>query len=235
MVQSTSLSDVIYKELLTRIEQKQYKQGDRLPTELMLSEEFNASRPVIRAALQKLKDAGFIISIRGSGSFVKLDSDPTLTQFTPVVDIQELIQCFDYRTILEGEIAYNAALHRNERDLIALKNTYELALQHLDQDYEGEMRRDLRFHLALAQASHNRFYFQALKILTSQLLDSISQVADHYATNTQLLYQLKDFWHSEIMRAIELGDPILAKTAMQMHVQRAKSNFLVPHQTYLNK
>ena len=48
----SSRSSLIYKELLLRIQQEQYKEGDKLPTETALCEEFKVSRPVIRALRQ---------------------------------------------------------------------------------------------------------------------------------------------------------------------------------------
>ncbi|WP_280435740.1 GntR family transcriptional regulator [Nocardia carnea] len=44
--------------------------GDRLPSESELSRLFGASRVTIRAALQSLKDQGYIRIVRGSGSIV---------------------------------------------------------------------------------------------------------------------------------------------------------------------
>ena len=52
----SSRSSLIYKELLLRIQQEQYKEGDKLPTETALCEEFKVSRPVIRAALEQLRE-----------------------------------------------------------------------------------------------------------------------------------------------------------------------------------
>ena len=76
-----SRSPYIYKELLIRIQQGDYKEGEKLPTENQLSEEFHASRPVIRSALEQLRQENYVESIRGSGTFVKQTRDPTLTRF----------------------------------------------------------------------------------------------------------------------------------------------------------
>ena len=116
----SSRSSLIYKELLLRIQQEQYKEGDKLPTETALCEEFKVSRPVIRAALEQLREGNYIESIRGSGSFVRQTKDPTLISFAPISDLKEAIQCMEYRTILEPQIAYQATINSNERDRILL-------------------------------------------------------------------------------------------------------------------
>lgn len=222
-----SRSTLIYKELLLRIQQGCYKEGDKLPTEFQLSNEFHVSRPVIRAALEKLRIENYIESIRGSGSFVKQTTDPTLIRFAPISDLKEAIQCMEYRAILEPEIAFQAAINSNGRDHGMLKEVFEQACNHEGESVHENVHNDLNFHLTLANISHNRFYFQAMKMLTEQILDSISQVAWHFGNKSKDLCQLKDFWHREIVRGVLIGDAALARTAMEMHIRRAMSNLVM--------
>lgn len=226
----SSRSSLIYKELLLRIQQEQYKEGDKLPTETALCEEFKVSRPVIRAALEQLREGNYIESIRGSGSFVRQTKDPTLISFAPISDLKEAIQCMEYRTILEPQIAYQAAINSNERDRILLKEALATSCNHRGESVRDNVHNDLNFHLTLANISHNRFYYQAMKMLTIQILDSISQVAWHFGTKSEDLCLLKDFWHREIVRGILIGDAELAKIAMQMHIRRAMSNLVLQSQ-----
>lgn len=58
----------IVRELSQRI--AKMKQGDQLPTELALSEEFGVSPMTVRRALGILADAGRITAVRGRGTFV---------------------------------------------------------------------------------------------------------------------------------------------------------------------
>jgi GntR family transcriptional regulator len=63
--------------LRRRIATGEYQPGDRLPAEYRLTEEFAVSLPVIRTALQVLRDQGFIKTVMGSGSFVCASGEST--------------------------------------------------------------------------------------------------------------------------------------------------------------
>lgn len=64
----------IYKEvkadLLEKINQGQYKSGDRLPSERVLSEQYGVSRMTLRQALNELEGEGFLTKAQGRGTFV---------------------------------------------------------------------------------------------------------------------------------------------------------------------
>lgn len=60
----------VYKELVKRIENNEYKVNTLIPSEAMLQKEFNVSRITVRRSLQDLELAGFIKIIKGKGAFV---------------------------------------------------------------------------------------------------------------------------------------------------------------------
>ncbi len=52
------------------IESEQFKDGDCLPTETELAQQFEISRPTVRQAMSNLVNQGYITRVRGKGSFV---------------------------------------------------------------------------------------------------------------------------------------------------------------------
>ncbi|KRL20047.1 transcriptional regulator, GntR family [Lentilactobacillus kisonensis DSM 19906 = JCM 15041] len=60
----------IYNQILKMIKQMQFPPGSKLPSEEVLSSEFNVSRVTLRTALSLLKEDGVIQSIHGQGHFV---------------------------------------------------------------------------------------------------------------------------------------------------------------------
>ena len=69
-VHSVSLSDYVYEELLHQFQTGKYSPGSRLPGELKLAQEFRVSRPIVRGALSHLRDDGYVVSKKGSGSYL---------------------------------------------------------------------------------------------------------------------------------------------------------------------
>ena len=145
-------------------------------------------------------------------------------------DLREAIQCMKYRAILEPEIAYQAAVNSNEKDHAVLRQVLDQVCAHKGESVKENVHNDLNFHLTVASIAHNRFYYQAMKMLADQILDSISQVAWHFGNKSEDLCFLKDFWHRDIVRAILIRDAELARTAMEMHIRRAMSNLILQTQ-----
>jgi GntR family transcriptional regulator len=56
--------------LETKIHSQEFKENDRLPSELELCKEFNVSRVTVRHALSELMKAGLIYRDRGRGTFI---------------------------------------------------------------------------------------------------------------------------------------------------------------------
>lgn len=67
----------IEEHILKQIQTGELKEGDAIPTEVELSEQFGVSRPTVRQALNQLVNKGYLERTKGKGSFIK---KPKLTQ-----------------------------------------------------------------------------------------------------------------------------------------------------------
>lgn len=67
----------IAKSIERKIELKELRSGDKLPTEWELSREFMVNRHTVRRALAHLQERGLVESTQGRGSFVQRLSQPT--------------------------------------------------------------------------------------------------------------------------------------------------------------
>jgi len=56
--------------LRAKIDSGEWKVGDCIPTEMELAEKLGVSRPTIRQALTSLANAGYIVRVKGKGSFI---------------------------------------------------------------------------------------------------------------------------------------------------------------------
>ena len=66
-----TLKEQLYREILTQIQTGTYKPGDKIPTELQLSEMYDISRVTVRQTLARLVEEQILIKRAGKGTFVK--------------------------------------------------------------------------------------------------------------------------------------------------------------------
>jgi GntR family transcriptional regulator of arabinose operon len=71
----------IYEELLAEIQSGVYKPGDRLPSEALLCERFDASRITVAKAVQGLQRDHLVTRRPGSGTYVESPARPNSLQF----------------------------------------------------------------------------------------------------------------------------------------------------------
>ena len=123
-VHSVSLSDYVYEELLHQFQTGKYSPGSRLPGELKLAQEFRVSRPIVRGALSHLRDDGYVVSKKGSGSYLVRVDSASVSTLVHVRELSDLLLAFDYRAGLEAAIAAKAAMAATELDKRTIENTY---------------------------------------------------------------------------------------------------------------
>ncbi len=82
---------VIYNQMIVKIESGQIKANDKLPSENELMQEYGVSRDTIRKALDLLERNGYILKIKGKGSFV-LDIDKYEFPVSGLTSFKELSQ-----------------------------------------------------------------------------------------------------------------------------------------------
>ena len=223
-----TLSNYVYNELLRRICDGEFKEGYRLPSESELTKSYKVSRPVVREALTRLREDGFIHSRKGAGSFVHRSPNSEIVRLTAIEDWPDIQHCFEFRASLEGEIAFRAAQRCNALDRINIQKAYDQNLNASSMASVTEMDLDLSFHLAIAEATHNRFYYQALKTISIQILNGMSLISSLFQGNKTEHYAIKDTEHGVILQAVLSGDADTAKAAMRLHVLKSRDWLMPP-------
>lgn len=221
------LVDRVYENLLNRIRSGIYPPEMRLPSEHALSAEFGVSRPIIRAALGRLREADLIRSRKGSGSFVHGTASPgaagsggDLLGFAPVETIADIQRCFEFRLTIEPEAAAKAALRRSEAALTAIEAAAVLLRQATDRQ-EHRDDADFAFHLAIAEASNNHYYASTLQALRSHVavgmkLHGLSLKGRRASLETVFAE------HAAILAAIRAREPAAAAEAMRSHLTHSR-------------
>lgn len=224
-VRQRRLSDDIVERLEAMILEGSLKSGERLPPERALAEQFGVSRPSLREAIQKLAARGLLVSRQGGGTYVaetlgSTFSDPLLQLLENNPEAQR--DLLELRHTLEGSCAYYAALRATEVDHERLRKAFE-ALQdcYARQDEasrEEEGAADARFHLAIAEASHNAVLLHTIKGLFDLLKRNVvTNIGGMYAQRSETRDHLME-QHRELYQAIIEGRAEEARAVSNRHI-----------------
>lgn len=218
---SPTLADTVYDALLRGIVEGAHPLNARLPAEAELARTHGVSRPVVRAALARLREDGIVASRRGSGSYVVRRPSRMVQNFVPLGSIGDIQRCYDFRADVEAAAAAWAARLRDDDDLRAIeaaaaKFETELAAGALGVEV------DIEFHLAVARASKNPFFAGVQESLGEQISFAMA-----LSRNMSLLLpgdrqRVLAGEHRAVLDAIARRDPEAAAAAMRTHVEAAR-------------
>jgi len=215
------LSAAVYDGIVALITRGDFAINTRLPSEARLSEIFEASRPVVREALARLREDGLVVSQRGSGSYVRGKPDPTVAELLPVGSIDDVQRCFEFREGLEPVAARHAAARWEPEDMRAIEAAME-ALERCVLAGELGADEDSRLHEAIADAAHNQYYSAVQRQLKPHISTgmNITRSLSLRRTNERMR-QVQDE-HVAIVNAIRRRDGDAAADLMHAHIQNAR-------------
>ncbi|MFF2390529.1 FadR/GntR family transcriptional regulator [Agromyces sp. NPDC058104] len=155
-IRRKSLVDTVVDRLNTEIASGAWPIGTRIPTEAELTERLGVSRPSVREAVRSVVQLGLLETRQGDGTYV-VASDATEVALRRTLGGADSREVLTVRRALDVLAAREAALHRTEADLAALRGELALRRQAITRsDVEAFANHDVAFHVGVAEASHNR-------------------------------------------------------------------------------
>mgnify|MGYP004705444155 FL=1 len=222
---SEKLSNLLMTRLEQLIKQQSLHAGMRLPSERDLASKLQVSRASVREALQKLNSSGVIYTLPGGGSFVRERSTPwtesvIVEPLTTLLadDPEYRLDILEARHTLEAGTAWHAALRASRDDKQRLQYCFE-AMSELPPGSDTSLiaQADARFHLMIAEASHNAVLLQTMRGLFGLLHSSVLQSHQQMFASQQVVSQLTEqHWH--LLQAILAGDASTARQAAGSHL-----------------
>ncbi len=201
--------------------------GARLPAERELAASFKCSRPTVREALHVLEALGLVEVRHGGGTYVsKAPSalSPRVLQQMLEQDDTLLLDMAEVRKEVEVRNAEIAATHATPEDIANLREILDGMEEDVRAGRDG-FDRDVAFHLALAEASHNRIRFF---ITTSVLLAHSELLQDARLRMIKRQERLaNDFLeeHRAVYQAILAHEAASAAKAMLVHLEDAYAQY----------
>lgn len=216
-----SLPDRIYAHVVESILRGDFAPSNKLPTEGALASQFGVSRPTVREALARLRSDGIIDSKRGAGSTVIRAPGSPVVVATPIKSLADIERYYAFRSCIEMGAAAGAAEFREEADLEALRQAFDALNTAMETGHSGADE-DVRFHLAIARASHNPFFVTTIDTSVApirQFIELARNITDKKSLERVRTTQAE---HQAIVDAITRRSPGDAAEAIRIHILNAK-------------
>jgi GntR family transcriptional regulator, transcriptional repressor for pyruvate dehydrogenase complex len=198
--------------------------GDKLPTESEIMRSQAVSRTVVREAISHLQAAGLVETRHGIGTFVLAPPPASAVGIDPatIVTMHDVLAILELRISLETEAAGLAAVRRTEAQLDGIRDVLGDFLRAAEAGGET-VGLDVQFHLKIAEASGNRYFFDILHHLGTNIiprarLNSAKLLQDDPARYMDRVCRE----HQDIVDAISRHDPESARAAMRIHLSNSR-------------
>lgn len=211
------VTQTIARRLQEMIRSGALRPGQKLPSQRILADQLNVSRPSLREALLTLETLGLVQTLPARGTFVTDPASRPASLSWRYDDAHGLRDVFQTRILIESELCRLAAAAMTPTVLDGLQaaaRAFEDAWQ--SGDLVAHVEADLAFHLGIATACPNR------------MLAGLYRTVQHLLTETQrqpipntdpdrMRRSIAEHW--AIADALERGDSAAAGDRMRIHIQ----------------
>ena len=209
-IRRTSISDQVSMQIKQLILDKDWKPGERIPSETELAELFGVSRVSVREALLKLNAIGLLESRFSGGNYVReVGADIYLNAIIPAayVSSNSLLELLEFRQVMEAKQAGLAARKAKPEDVARLEEIHKDMVKNA-----GNLEADLRFHIELARITQNSLLVACMELIRDVLGENMQKLV------AQRGYESGINDHRQILAAIRENDERRAIQVMDDHV-----------------
>ena len=210
----------VAEQLLAQIGARHLRPGDALPSERELTESFGVGRSSIREALRMLESQGVITSVNGGTFEVAHASNPLNSSLQLVFTLDDqtgVHDLFELRRVIDCEAAAIAATRRTDEHLAQMALAIDEMERALPGHGEAFVLADLRFHLAIAEATGNRLILYAMQAARDVVRRALLSVVRVPQSPESAIVE-----HRGVYEAVRSGNPDWARNAMREHLERVE-------------
>lgn len=226
-----TLGEIIYWDILQQIQAGRFAPDQRLQSEKELCEQFKVSRPIVRQALERLRSDGLVYSRQGAGTFVRgpiASTSPLGAGESPrlVQSIADVRNVYDFRIAVEGEVAYAAALNPSRQAVAEIERLQDRMTETLSRG-EPALDEDIAFHMAVAKATGNQFFVEAMRMMVPHLRFVMELVMKLSMVDPKEHVVAVREQHEAVLDSIRRRDPDGARRAMRTMITNARNRVFV--------
>lgn len=202
-----------------------YAPGQRLPSEIELTEAHGVSRTVIREAIAALRCDGLVDVRQGAGIFVlKPGATPPASSGVDRQRLSSDLEVLEVRTPLEIEAAGLAAQRRSPAQEEAIFACHAKLLACIEAD-QSIREADLALHMAIAAATNNPLFTAFLEQHGPAAIPQSKVVQEHQSAEQTAYRRLIHKEHEAIILAISDRNEVAAREAMQAHLRGSQMRY----------
>lgn len=200
MIGKKSLADRVAEAIKQQITEGAYGPGDKLPTETELMKAFGVGRSSVREAVKLLATVGVVRVRQGAGTFV---AEPSGSGDAGIrMGAADRAELEEVRKMLDIAVVEKAVARRTTKDLERMRLALEARKAHAENGLlKACIEADLNFHIAVAEAAHNRILADIYRSACTHLLSEFTRMYDGTGC-----FADSQASHEKLLRYIAAGD-----------------------------
>jgi DNA-binding FadR family transcriptional regulator len=220
---------LVAQQIVADIQRLGYTDGDRLPPERIMLEQYSIGRGTLRESLRYLELQGVIALKSGPGGGPVLQTPDSTGLESSITLLMQMTKA-PYRTIIEARQGLEPVMARLAAERISAEKLEAIKQNLVEMEREGldseprflELNKD--FHSIIAHSSGNELFGHLLEALMEMIDGSAVGIAYTERTRSGSLKA-----HQAIYDALVLRDPEKATAMMARHIEEfaryAESHF----------
>lgn len=212
-VRSQTAFEETVDRIATAIKLGTLEPGARLPAERSLCAQLGISRSTLRQALTALAQSGHLRAVRGRGGGTFVAERPPPAAEPTAELLAGWREACDRRLAIELGVAVLATERAASEDLEALDALVDAMAARLE-DFPAYRQADVRFHIALAEATGS----PALVRWMSEAQSAMTDLIGHIAHPAEVL-EWSNAQHARLVAAIRRGDSAGAVAVLAEHLR----------------
>lgn len=168
-IRRESLQSEIIKYIKEYIQEKDLKEGDKLPSQADLVNMLGVSRTSLREAIKTLEAKNIVEAVNGKGVFIKKNTEEKkhlLSQIEFSKEKESIVELLEARKLIEREILGLVVKNITDDEVQELGHVVDVLMRKYRNE-EPQEKEDKQFHYMIYSFSHNRIMVEFMKSISS--------------------------------------------------------------------
>jgi GntR family transcriptional regulator, transcriptional repressor for pyruvate dehydrogenase complex len=211
---------ILAQRIVRDIHRQGLREGDKLPPERLMMEQYDAGRGTLRESLRYLELQGLLSFKPGPGGGPVVEK-PGADSLAATLSLLLQFDAAPYRVVAEARTAFEPLMASLAASRITPERMAELeaSVSDMEQgidDLEIYLETNERFHDTIAWASGNSLFGFLIDVMVGSM--DISGAAQGIQYSVRRRHAVLRA-HTDILEAIQKGDADLAETSMRSHIE----------------